>query len=514
MANWSDIIFQATQLDYIARLELLRTRSEAVATEVENARGGAANLNAGIVKYASNSANIALSGYRITGAAASGFASNELVPKSYVDGEITTLSALKASLSGATYTGTQNFTGATITAATQTTGATGNAVATLDFVNNTALSTSLPGLAGNALKVLRVNAGETAAEWAQGLPVATSNEGKLLALDSAAAPKWVEPPKDWANWSLITSNGGTLTIPDGVNSVRAYTFGKGGDGSSSVGGGGGGGGGCTFGTIPCKPGDVFTFDNTSGAVLKKGATAYLSANNGSNGSGSTGGTAGAAGTIGSGLGITSSGAYTGGAGANGNGSNLGGGGGSSGSPLGNGYSGTTGTGSGGGGGGGWGSSGSVVCGGGVGSYSGADLLFTGSVGVDSNGRAASRDWSNAFTDPLLRVCNSTAPQFSVNTGGGNPVAGIHGGAGNGGGAPVVAGAYPGGNGGLGGGGGPSRGNARAGNGGFGGGGACCEQSATGANAFSGSGGIGGGGGGAITINKQGTGGSAGVIIFW
>jgi|GEM_PF-6390466 len=44
MANWSDISFAATQTDYIARLELLRTRSQAVATEVENARGGQADL--------------------------------------------------------------------------------------------------------------------------------------------------------------------------------------------------------------------------------------------------------------------------------------------------------------------------------------------------------------------------------------------------------------------------------------------------------------------------------------
>ena len=451
-----------------------------------------------------------MGGFRLDGAATAPYAADEFVPKQYVDDQ----DALKASLAGATYAGTQDFTGATTTVATQGPSDSSTKAASTAFVQSVAMTSTLPGIAGNALKTLRVNAGETDAEWVLGLPVATSNEGKALGLDSAAAPKWSNPPHTWASWQLITSNGSTFTVPDLVNEIRAYVFGSGGDGSSSVGGGGGGGGGCTFGTIPCIPGDVFTFDNTSGAVLKKGATAYLSANNGSAGSGSTGGSSGAAGSIGGGLGITASGAYSGAAGANGNGSNLGGGGGSSGSPLGDGYSGTTGTGSGGGGGGGWGSSGSVVCGGGVGSYSGADQLFTGSVGVDSNGRAASRDWSNAFTDPLLRVCNSTAPQFNVNTGGGNPVAGIHGGAGNGGGAPVAAGAYPGGNGGLGGGGGPSRGNNRAGHGGFGGGGGCCEQAQTGASAYAGNGGIGGGGGGAVGVNKQGTGGSAGVIIFW
>lgn len=450
-----------------------------------------------------------MNGHHLLGAPAGPYASAEYVPKQYVDDQ----DALKASLAGATYTGTQDFTGATTTVATQGPSDSSTKAASTAFVQSVAMTSALPGIAGNALKTLRVNAGETDAEWVLGLPVATSNEGKALVLDGAAAPKWANPPRTWANWTLITTNAATFTVPDLVNEIRAYVFGGGGNGSSSVGGGGGGGGGCTFGTIPCKPGEVFTFDNTSGAVLKKGATAYLSANNGSNGAGSTGGAAGTAGTIGSGLGITASGAYTGGAGANGNGSNLGGGGGSSGSPLGNGFSGTSGTGSGGGGGGGWGSSGSVYCGGGVGSYDGSDGIFTGSAAVDANSRPASRDWSNAFTDPLLRMCNGVAPILSALSLV-SEYAGNHGGAGCGGGSPRQAGAYTGGNGGLGAGGGPSRGNARAGHGGFGGGGACCEQGATGANAFSGSGGIAGGGGGAITINKQGTGGSAGVIIFW
>lgn len=348
------------------------------------------------------------------------------------------------------------------------------------------------------------------------LPSTTANEGKLLGVSGSAVQVWATAPHSWANWQLITTNGGTFTVPDLVNEIRAYVFGGGGNGSSSAGGGGGGGGGCTFGTIPCKPGDVFEIFGTVDPVLRKGATAYLSAKNGAAGSGSGGGAGGIAGTVGAGLGITASGAYAGGAGANGNGSSLGGGGGSSGSPLGNGFSGTSGNGGGGGaggGGGGWGSSGSIYCGGGVGSYNGSDGVFTGSAAVDANSRPASRNWSNAFTDPLLRMCNGVAPILGALSLG-SEYAGNHGGAGCGGGSPRLTGALPGGNGGLGGGGGPSRGNAIAGHGGFGGGGGCCEQNATGANAFSGNGGMGGGGGGAITINKQGTGGSAGVIIFW
>ena len=350
------------------------------------------------------------------------------------------------------------------------------------------------------------------------IPSTTSKEGHILGVSGAGVSDWIVLPASWANWTLITTNGGTFTVPDCAAQIRAYVFGGGGDGSTATtsggGGGGGGGGGCTFGTIPCKPGDVFTFDNTSGAVLKKGATAYLSANNGSPaGSGNGGGPGASAGSITGGLGITNSGATAGGSGASGSGTSLGGGGGSSGSPLGNGFSGTSGTGSGGGGGGGWGSSGSVYCGGGVGPYNGSDGRFTGSAGVDAHNRPASRDWSNAFADPLLRMCNGVAPTPSVLSLAAE-YAGNHGGAGCGGSGLRQAGDYPGGNGGLGGGGGPSRGNARAGHGGFGGGGGCCEQAATGANAFSGNGGIGGGGGGAVTISKQGTGGPAAVVIFW
>ena len=142
----------------------------------------------------------------------------------------------------------------------------------------------------------------TQATATNSLPTATGNEGKMLAVNSAATTAWIVPQSTWANWTLITTNGGTFTVPDGVSQIRAYVFGAGGAGSTAVtsggGGGGGGGGGCTFGTIPCKPGDVFTFDTTSGAVLKKGATAYLSANNGSAaGSGNSGGPGGAAGRL-------------------------------------------------------------------------------------------------------------------------------------------------------------------------------------------------------------------------
>ena len=339
----------------------------------------------------------------------------------------------------------------------------------------------------------------TQATASNAMPSTTGNEGKLLGVNASAASAWISPPSTWANWQLITANAATFTVPDGVNAIRAYVFGKGGDGASPTGGGaGGGGGGCTYGTIPCKPGDVFTFDTTSGAVLKKGATAYLSANNGSNAVTTTAGSGGAVGAVGSGLGITSEGAAAGGNG----GSGAYGAGGASGSPLGTGGAGYSGQ----GGGGGWGGAGSAQGGGGVGA-SGAYANYTlaGSL-VDANGFTQSRDWSNAYTDPLLRPCNWTGITpgssllLNVNHGG------MSGGAGVGGGNANSSG--NGGKGGLGGGGGACvSSGCTGGAGGFGGGGGSGSNSATG-----GAGGIGGGGGG--SYGTAGVGGSAAVLIFW
>lgn len=431
----------------------------------------------------------------------------------YIDGvtsPIQTQLAGKADITGENYTGTHDFSGATaIKAPTKAPGSTGTDVATVDYANSLAFSSALPGLAGNALKTLRVNAGETSAEWVLGLPLGATNEGKVLALDATAAPAWVDLPDDWANWTLITANGGTFAVPPGRSKIRAYVFGKGGDGASVAAGGGGGGGGCTYGTIPCKPGDVFTFDNSSGAVLKIGSTAYLSANNGNNGSGSTGGTGATAGTVAGGLGITSSGAAEGGNGGAGA-STTGGGGGASGSPIGAGKDGGAG-GSGGAGGGGWGAAGNNYGGGGVGSQVATAYTLSGPYAV--NGEAAARDWSNAFTDPLLRPCNFAMPQYGISRCVSAALGAMNAGPGTGGGR-TNTGASHGGAGGLGGGGGPgpAGGGVNGGQGGFGGGGGTVFQATSGS---SGNGGVGGGGGGmSHTGSTAGTGGSAGVMIFW
>jgi hypothetical protein len=346
------------------------------------------------------------------------------------------------------------------------------------------------------------------------LPSTTANEGKLLGVSGSAVQVWANAPHSWANWQLITSNGGTFTVPDLVNEIRAYVFGKGGNGALAAGGGGGGGGGCTYGTIPCKPGDVFTFGNTSGAVLKKGATAYLSASNGSNGSGTTGGAGGTVGTVGSGLGITDSNAYAGGVGGTGNaGSYYAGGGGSSGSPLGTGKAGGAGVYTSGAGGGGWGAAGNEYGGGGVGSQVATAQTLSGVYAV--NGEAASRDWSNAFTDPLLRPCNAAAPMYGISRMPAVVLQALNACPGTGGGRTNTGGAH-GGAGGIGGGGGQALSSSyNGGIGGFGGGGGTLGVGSS-SSGTSGSGGIGGGGAGApnTTPAFAGAGGSAAVLIFW
>lgn len=365
------------------------------------------------------------------------------------------------------------------------------------------------GTGNITVNVVAINGGGTISSWVVNqatsfnpLPSPTNNAGKYLSVDSSTSAKYVEPPAAWSNWQLITANASVFTVPDGVSRIRAYVFGKGGNGGNAAQPGGGGGGGCTYGTIPCKPGDVFTFDNTSGAVLKKGATAYLSANDGgaATGAGATPGVGGTPGTIGAGLGITASGAAAGGAGGGGTSSGFGGGG-ASGSPLGTGGAG--GGGGGGAGGGGWGAAGNHFGGGGVGST--ASQKLAAGPWNDPLNSASSRGWHNAFTDPLLMPCNFSSPSYpaaSVTSSNGVP-----GGAGWGGTNAAASG--HGGTGGMGGGGGCCVGSGfTGGKGGFGGGGGSGATSSNG-----GDGGIGGGGGGTYS-GTPGVGGSAAVLIFW
>jgi len=386
-------------------------------------------------------------------------------------------------------------------------------------------------------------AAAAAAGAAAGLPSLVGNAGKSLTVNATAdAVAWAftTPPSTWANWILITTNGSTFTVPNGVQQVRAYLFGKGGDGgagfaTAGVGtaGSGGGGGGCSFGTIPCIAGEVFTFvKGATNAELKKGAVSYLLANDGANGSSSAaastnGGVGGAVGAIGSGLGIYDSGTYSGGngGGVTGNANSTiwgGGSGGSSGSVLGNGFSGvnTTNFSVGGAGWGGGGESGGTD-GGGGGVATAAKVLFSAIAkypgAASPDGRA--RDWSNAYKDPLLIPCNySSAPSNAPNFSNFAPCSP----AGYGGFGKPSGSDLSGGGGGLGGGGGsmPSAfsGGTLPGAGGFGGGGGSGIASASAARPGA-AGGIGGGGGGGarytnVISSIGGVGGSAAVLIFY
>jgi len=332
------------------------------------------------------------------------------------------------------------------------------------------------------------------------IPSPVGHEGKSLGVNAASAAAYLMPQPRWTNFTVIVSNGGTFTVPDLTPFFRAYVFGAGGQGAAGSGTGGGGGGACAFGTIPCKPGEVFTFNTGAAATLKKGATTYLSAGNGTAGSGTTGGAGSSTYTIGGGLGITGYGGTGGGGGGNGNGTSQYGSGGASGSPIGTGGAGVMN-----GGGGGWGSPGFTDGGGGVSGYTGSALYLSGAYSYDGVSPAA-RDWSNAFTDPLLAPCNFVQPPLNAAAYGasGNGAI-INAPAGCGGGKPT-SGNTRGGNGGLGGGGGPANGNAVGGRGGLGGGGG------VGPSGYgSGAGGYGGGGAGG---NPPGGGGLACAVIFW
>lgn len=88
MADWSDIAFSATQVDYIADLEQLRIRSQNIATEVETARDGEASVLARIQKCMVMSVgftqDLNANGFRITNLPAP-LAASEPATKAYAD---------------------------------------------------------------------------------------------------------------------------------------------------------------------------------------------------------------------------------------------------------------------------------------------------------------------------------------------------------------------------------------------------------------------------------------------
>jgi len=348
--------------------------------------------------------------------------------------------------------------------------------------NTTGTATTATNVAGGVAGSIPY---QTAASTTAMTAASTVAGQVLTTVTAGGAPTWVSPSAGGSttkSWTAFTATG-SYVVPAGITSIRAYAFGRGGNGGFGV-SAGGGGGGCAFGDIAVTAGQTVSVSISSGvATVTYASTAMLTANPAS------GVNAGSASKNAS---VTNGGNYSGGAG----GGSGGGGGGASGSPLGNG--GTGGVSFGGGGGAGGAGAGGNGGGGGAGGAGGA--RGGGGSGGIANGYigGVGRSTATAFTDPLMSACTGTGGSGSV-VAGAYPASGGQGGGGGGNG--ITAGG--GGNGGMFGGGGSGGGGGTGGVGGFGGGG--------GAGGFAGGAGGYGGGGGAG--GDGGAGGAAIVLIY-
>ena len=323
--------------------------------------------------------------------------------------------------------GTSAFTASNVNLATEVTG-------TLPVANGGTGATSLTAnnvILGNGTSAVQFVAPGTAGN------VLASNGTTWVSIASAASTIDTALALLGNTRNQFFSATGTLTVPAGVTSIRAYAFGAGGAGSNGVAatrsGAGGGGGGCAYGDIAVTAGQTVNVTiSGSSTTVAIGATTYLTGNAGSAGSTTTGG---AGGTASKDVSVTNGGAFSGGAGGAGDtftsgNQAAGGGGGASGSPVGIGGDGGSAAGVvdvslaalSGGGGGGWGGkggdgttdlSGYEACmstGGGVGGA--GNSFVSGSGGAGGAGGATSgtrpgngRTPVTAFTDPLLRPLN-------------------------------------------------------------------------------------------------------------
>lgn len=336
--------------------------------------------------------------------------------------------------------------------------------------------------------------------------VAPGTTGNLLTSNgttwTSAAPPASGPVVEFAR-QFVTQTTADFTVPTGVTNIRLYACGRGGSGSNSggAGGGGGGGGGFGFGTLAVTAGQVINVTISSGvATVARSGTTLITANPGGNASGATAGTGGFASVSG----LTSSGAFSGGAGGDSlSGGGGGGGGGSAGSPLGNGFSGGVANsgataGAGGGGIGGAGGPSFSSNGGGGGGAGGSATASGGGAGGSATGTYIPGPGRVIpFTDPLLQSLTGPGGNFNVN----NPTSGSAGQPG-GGGAGGVGSSASGGLGGFGGGGGGSPTDAGRGGALAGGGGAFSNGGTS----------LAGGGGGGATPSVAG--GPATVWIFY
>lgn len=161
----------------------------------------------------------------------------------YIDGvtsPIQTQFAGKADITGENYTGTHDFSSATaVKAPTKAPGSSGNDVATVDYANALAFSSSMPALAGNSLKFARVNAAETSIEYAEvyaygGRSARTSNTilaysdmGKLIDITAGTFTQtFTAAATLGGNWFCHIRNSGTGDItldPNGSELIDGLT---------------------------------------------------------------------------------------------------------------------------------------------------------------------------------------------------------------------------------------------------------------------------------------------------
>lgn len=124
-----------------------------------------------------------------------------------IQSQIDALDTAKPNKSGATYTGTHDFTGATIRGATMPIGTATTELATTAFVAATGLSSALPGQVGNAQKFVKTD-GATPS-WA--FP---ELESTLINTNTTAVP----------GWHYIFTDSCTLTLPTSWSKDDAIAF--------------------------------------------------------------------------------------------------------------------------------------------------------------------------------------------------------------------------------------------------------------------------------------------------
>lgn len=352
--------------------------------------------------------------------------------------------------------------------------------------------------------------------------VAPGSSGNVLTSNGTTWQSSALPSSTAKTWTAFTSSG-TYTVPSGVTSIRAYAFGKGGNGGGFY---GGGGGGCAYGDIAVTSGQVVTITISGGvAEVRTSSNLRLQANPGEDGNITPGSAAG--GTASFFAGVSPGFARTGGTAVNQGGA-------SSGSPIGNGFTGY-------GGGAGWGGQGgfnTTYAGGGGGGAGGGGGDGQSNSCPGAGGGAGSAATLNlpgrardpvaeAWTDPLLIALgiygNGGAGAGSTSYANSSGASAPNGGGGGGAVPPGFnsnLGYGRGGHGGAGGGGGcgcssSTSGTGQGGNGGFGGGGGgCFDYTGSGSTTRGGNGGYGGGGAGASGAGQiPGTGGAAIVLIY-